>query len=428
MVMSAIAQAAGVREAGQPLHEAVKEHFRNQDPVLLVLDNFEQVAAAAFEITDLLDACPTMKAMVTSRMALRIYGEHEFSVSPLGVPDAAVQLSPGRLLDYPSISLFVQRAAAVKPDFRLNVQNAQAVTELCRRLDGLPLAIELAAARIKVLPPGGMLSRIESRLDLLGGGARDLPERQRTLRRTIDWSHDLLSPAEQRLFRRLAAFVGGFTLEAAEAVCNTQEDLGMDLFEGVASLVDKSLLTQTGSGEGEPRFTMLETIREYGLERLEQSGELEAVRRAHAAYCLVLAEEGMTAMSAPEQEAWLTRCDAESDNFRVAIKCLAAARDAEWGLRLGAALLRFWESREHLSEGRAALRALLEIPCADSSSMHRARALFASGLLADAQLDGASADELTRRSLEIHQQLGDKQGIAAVLKRSCVPSQPARQL
>jgi predicted ATPase/predicted Ser/Thr protein kinase len=416
MVISAIAQAAGIRErAGRTFHELVKEHFQNRGSALLVLDNFEQVAAAASEITELLDACPAVKVMVTSRIVLRVYGEHEFPVSPLPLPDAAVPLSPGRLLDYPSISLFVRRAAAVKPDFRLNVQNAQAVTELCRRLDGLPLAIELAAARVKVLPPGGLLARIESRLDLLTGGARDLPERQRTLRRTIDWSHDLLLPAEQLLFRRLAAFVGGFTLEAAEAACNTQDDLGMDLFEGVASLVDKSLLIQTDSTDGEPRFAMLETIREYGLERLKLGGELEAVRRAHAAYCLVLAEEGLAAMSAPEQETWLARCDAESDNFRAAIEYLVTAKDAEWGLRLGAALLRFWESREQLTEGRAALRALLDITGTDGLSVHRARALFASGLLADAQLDAASADEFTRRSLDIHRQLGDKQGIATVL-------------
>lgn len=416
MVMPAIAQTAGIRErAGWPLHEAVKEHFRNHASMLLVLDNFEQVSSAASEITELLDVCPAMKIMVTSRIVLRIYGEHEFSVSPLPVPDAGVPLSPGRLLDYPSISLFVQRAAAVKPDFRLNVQNVQAVVELCRRLDGLPLAIELAAARIKVLPPGGLLSRIANRLDVLTGGARDLPERQRTLRRTIDWSHDLLSSSEQKVFRRLSVFAGGCTLEAAEAICNTQEDLETDLLETIASLIDKSLLIQTGPADTEPRFTMLETIREYGLERLKQSGEFEAVRRAHAAYCLVLAEEGMAAMNELEQEAWLKQCDAESDNFRIAIEYLVTTQDAEWGVRIGAALLRFWESREYLSEGRAALRALLGISGAEGVSIHRARALFASGLLADAQLDGASADEFTRRSLEMHQELGDKQGIATVL-------------
>src|SRR5262249_17301711 len=273
MVVSAIAQAAGVRDkAGRTLGEAVKEHFRNQFPVLMVLDNFEQVVGAASEITELLDACPSLKVMVTSRIVLRIYGEFEFSVSPLPVPDAAASLSPGRLLDYPSISLFAQRAAAVKPDSRVNVQNARAVVDLCRRLDGLPLAIELAAARVKVLPPGGLVARIESRLDLLTGGARDLPERQRTLRRTIDWSHDLLSPAEQRLFRRLAVFAGGFTLEAAEAVCDAREDLGIDPLEGIGSLLDKSLLRESPAAGGEPRFFLLETIREYALERLAASG------------------------------------------------------------------------------------------------------------------------------------------------------------
>jgi tetratricopeptide (TPR) repeat protein len=199
------------------------------------------------------------------------------------------------------------------------------------------------------------------------------------------------------------------------AVCNTEEDLELDLFEGIASLVDKSLLSQSDVGDGEPRFTMLETIREYGLERLEQSGELDAVRRAQAAYCLVLAEEGMAAMSTPEQESWLARCDAEHDNLRAAIEYLVVAKNAEWGLRLGAALLWFWESREHLTEGRATLRALLGIPAARALNVHQARAMFASGLLADAQLDSVSADEFTRESLEMHRLLEDKHGIATVL-------------
>jgi predicted ATPase len=415
-VIPAIAQAAGIRETpGRSLIAMVQEHFRGPSSALLVLDNFEQVAAAAPEITELVDACPVLKVMVTSRVVLRIYGEHEFSVAPLPVPETDAPLSPARLLDFPSISLFVQRAAAVKPGFQLNVQNANAVVEVCRRLDGLPLAIELAAARVKLLPPAALLARIASRFELLTGGARDLPERQRTLRRAIDWSHDLLATAEQRLFRRLSGFVGGCTLEAAEAVCNTEEDLELDLLEGVASLVDKSLLSQAGPGDGEPRFKMLETIREYGIERLEQSGEQDAVRRAHAAYCLVVAEEGMTAMRAPEQESWLARCDAEHDNLRAAIEYLVTAKNAEWGLRLGAALLWFWESREYLSEGRAALAALLMMPGAEVLSIHRARALFAAGLLADAQLDGVSADELTRQSLAMHRQIEDKQGIATVL-------------
>jgi predicted ATPase len=363
--------------------------------------------------------------MVTSRTVLRVYGEHEFSVPPLPLPESDRPLPPGRLLDFPSIALFVQRATAVKPDFSLTVQNADAIVQICRRLDGLPLAIELAAARVKVLPPASLLARIASRLELLTGGARDLPERQRTLRRAIDWSHDLLTPSEQKLFRRLSIFVGGCTLEAAEAVCDAQEDLGIDLLDAVTSLVDKSLLSQMGSGDGEPRSTMLETIREYGRERLEQSGEVDSTRRAHAAYCLVLAEEGAAEMAPAEREAWLGRCDAEHDNFRAAIEYLLKSANAEWGLRLGSALFWFWEPREHLTEGRRALTALLDIAEANLLTAYRARALYAAGVLADAQLDFDSACELMNLSLEMQRQLGDKQGIATVESALAIVSNKA---
>ena len=422
LVTSAVAQVLGVRESpGRPLIEVLKENLAGAGPVLLVLDNFEQVAAAAPVILDILDACPAVKAMVTSRTVLRVYGEHEFSVPPLSLPEFDLQLSPGRLLDFPSIALFVQRATAVKPDFTLTVQNADAVVQICRRLDGLPLAIELAAARIKVLPPAGLLTRIAGRLELLTGGARDLPERQRTLRRTIDWSHDLLTPPEQKLFRRLSVFVGGCTLEAAEAVCDAQEDLGIDLLDGVASLVDKSLMSQTAAGNAEPRFTMLETIREYGRERLEESGEMDGTRRAHAAYFLVLAEEGAHA-SPVDREAWLSRCDVEHDNFRAAIDYLIRSANAEWGLRLGNALLWFWEPREHLTEGRRAMAALLDIPDPEPVSDQRGRAYFTAGVLADTQLDSASAVELHQRGMAIHRRLGDKNGIAMALSALAIVS------
>jgi len=415
LVVPAIAQALGIRETpGRPLIEVLKEHLASLDRILLVLDNFEQVAAAAPDLSEILDACPAVKALVTSRTVLRVYGEHEFSVPPLPLPETDAPLSPGRLLDFPSIALFVHRAAAVKPDFCLTVQNADAIVQICRRLDGLPLAIELAAARIKVLPPASLLARIASRLELLTGGARDLPERQRTLRRAIDWSHDLLTPAEQKLFRRLSVFVGGCTLEAAEAVCNAGDDLDIDLLDGVTSLVDKSLLSQIGPGDAEPRFTMLETIREYGRERLEQAGDLDTARRAHAAYFLVLAEEGAANMSPAERESWLNRCDAEHDNFRAAIEHLLNSANAAWGLRLGSALFWFWEPREHLTEGRRSLAALLDLPAANLLTTDRAKALYAAGVLADAQLGFEAGCELFSCSLEIHRRLGDREGIATV--------------
>ena len=273
LLVSAIAQALGVREiAGQSLGGLVREHLRGLGTMLLILDNFEQLVAAAPEAAELLDDCPEVKAMVTSRVVLRLYGEQEYSVLPLPLPEAGTKLSPGRLMDFPSIALFVQRAAGVRPEFRLTVENAPAVVEICRRLDGLPLAIELAAARVKVLPPAGLLARIASRLELLRGGANDLPERQRTLRGTMDWSYDLLTPSERRLFRRLAIFVGGCTLEAAEAICNVGEDLEVEVLDAVTSLVDKSLLTQSGPEDEEARFTMLETLRSTGWSAWRRPG------------------------------------------------------------------------------------------------------------------------------------------------------------
>lgn len=415
LVVPAVAQTLGIREhPGRSLIEVVKEQLATSGWMLLVLDNFEQVAAAAPDVSAILDACPAVKAMVTSRAALRVYGEYEFSVSPLPVPEAGAQLSPGRLLDFPSVALFVQRATSVKPDFSLNVQNAEAIVQICRRLDGLPLAIELAAARVKVLPAATLLARLASSLNVLTDGARDLPERQRTLRRTIDWSHDLLTPSEQKLFRRLSVFVGGCTLEAAEAVCDADQDLGADLLDAITSLVDKSLLSQTGPGDAEPRFIMLETIREYGRERLQQSGEVESVKRAHAAYCLVLAEESAADLTPAEREAWFDRCDAEHDNFRAAIEYLIESASSEWGLRLGSTMFWFWESREHLTEGRRSLAALLAMPEANPVSPYRARALYAAGVLADAQLDFDSARQLMIRSLEMQRQLANTEGLATV--------------
>ena len=281
---------------------------------------------------------------------------------PLALPDSPSTPPLEVLSQYPAIALFVQRAVAAKPDFELNAENARAVTEICARLDGLPLAIELAAARVKVLSPSSMRTRLASRLQLLTGGARDLPQRQQTLRATMDWSYDLLSPAEQKLFRRLAVFVGGCNLEGVEAVCDTQGDLDLDLLDGTASMVDKSLLQQIEQANGESRFVMLETIREYALEKLKASSEEASTKRAHAAYCLVLAEEEATEKVGAEDTEWLERFALEHDNFRAALEWLTETGDADWGLRLGAALFRFWEAREYITEGRDRLGKLLKLP------------------------------------------------------------------
>jgi predicted ATPase len=320
----------------------------------------------------------------------------------------------------PAVALFVQRAVAAKPDFELNRENAPAVAEICARLDGLPLAIELAAARVKVLSPSSMLTRLASRLQLLTGGARDLPQRQQTLRAAIDWGYDLLSAAEQKLFRRLSVFVGGCNLEGVEAVCDTKGDLDVDLLDGMASMVDKSLVQQVEQGKGESRFVMLETLREYALEKLGVSGEAALTKRAHAAYYLVLAEENATESSNAEGAGWLERFAFEHDNFRAGLEWLTETGNAEWGLRLGTALFRFWEVREYLAEGRDRLGRLLKLTGAAAPSKLRMRALFAAGVLAGEQGDYASADALINESQDIAQAVGDKTGVAVSLNALAV--------
>ncbi|MFZ0523533.1 MAG: protein kinase [Candidatus Acidiferrales bacterium] len=423
LMAAAIVQTMGIRETGgQTPLEILKKYLqeRSQAPMLLVLDNFEHVMAAAPLVAELLATGPQLKILVTSRAALHVYGEHEFPVPPLALPEAHTMPSPEALGRFPAVALFVQRAAAVKPDFELNRENATAVVEICARLDGLPLAIELAAARVKVLSPAALRARLASRLQLLTGGARDLPQRQQTLRGAIDWSYDLLSAAEQKLFRRLAVFVGGCTLEGVEAVCDTKGDLDLDLLDGTESLVDKSLLQRVEQANGESRFVMLETIREYALEKLEASGEDRLTRRAHAAYCLVLAEEEATEQSGAERAAWVERFALEHDNFRAALGWLIETGDAEWGLRLGTALFRFWEGREYFAEGRDSLEKLLKIPAAAAPSRARGRALFSAGVLASEQGDYAAADILMGGGLEVARKLEDKQGVAVSLNAMAV--------
>jgi predicted ATPase len=389
-------------------------------PVLFLFDNFEHLVLAAPLVADLLAMAPNLKILVTSRAALHVYGEHEFPVPPLGLPDSRSMPPVDVLSHYPAVALFLQRAIAAKPDFELNRENASAVAEICARLDGLPLAIELAAARLKILSPSALLTRLASRLQLLTGGSRDLPQRQQTLRGAIDWSYDLLIPAEQKLFRRLSVFVGGCTLEGVEAVCDTKADLNLDLLDGMASMVDKSLLQQFGQPNGESRFVMLETLREYAREKLAAGSEDASTKRAHAAYCLVLAEEECTEQNIPETSQWADRFALEHDNFRAALEWLTETGDAEWGLRLGSALFRFWEMHEYFTEGRDRLGKLLNLPGAASPTNSRARALFAAGVLAGGQGDYASADVLVGESLDITRQLGDQQGVAVSLNALAV--------
>ncbi len=423
LIVSVIVQTLGIREAGglSPL-EILKKNLQDslRAPMLFLLDNFEHLIQAAPIVAELLAMGPNIKILVTSRAPLHVYGEHEFPVPALAVPDLQSMPPVDTVSRFSAIALFVQRAVAAKPDFELDPQNASAIIEICARLDGLPLAIELAAARVKVLSLSAMRTRLASRLQLLTGGSRDLPQRQQTLRGAFDWSYDLLSAAEQKLFRRLSVFVGGCTLEGVEAVCDTKGDLDLDLLDGMASMVDKSLMQQVEQANGESRFVMLETIREYAREKLEASSEEAPTKRAHAAYCLVLAEEEVTEQSGTEGAEWLERFALEHDNFRAGLEWLTETGDAEWGLRLGAALFRFWERREYLAEGRDRLGKLLKLAGAAAPTKARARALFSAGVLAGEQGDYPSADALISESLGIAHQLQDKQGVAVSLNALAV--------
>jgi predicted ATPase len=420
LIASTIAQALGVRETvNQSSQESLKQYVSGLDqPMLLLLDNFEHLVSGAAVVTQLLTTGPKLKVAVTSQAPLHVYGEHEFPVPPLALPDLK-SVPPLEVLSrLPAVALFVERAQAVKREFALARDNSAAVAAICARLDGLPLAIELAAARIKLLSPAAMLARLESRLSLLTGGARDLPTRQQTLRSTVDWSYGLLNASEQTLFRRLSVFAGGCTLEAAEAVCDTKADLGLDILDGMASMVDKSLAQQVEQVDTETRFLMLSTIREYALERLAGSDDEAATRRAHAAYYLVLAEEGAEDMAAHPE--WLDRFEVEHDNLHLALDYLIKTGDAEWGLRLGAALFRFWETREHLTEGRDAIARLLALEGTAARPKLRARLLFAAAVLAGEQGDYNSAQQMLEDSLETCLELNDNRGVAVALNALAV--------
>jgi predicted ATPase/DNA-binding CsgD family transcriptional regulator/Tfp pilus assembly protein PilF len=351
LLVATVAQALGLREAGSESWVERLTGFLRGRVQLLVLDNFEQIIEAAPVVGDLLTACPRLRILVTSREALRLTGERDFPLSPLelpGVGDASIEA----IARTGAVALFVQRAQASNPGFRLTPDVAPVVADICRRLDGLPLAIELAAARTKVLSPRALLARLDQRLVLLTGGARDQPARLRTMRDAIAWSYELLSDDERAVFRRLAVFAGGFTLEAAEAVGGQRANL-LSPFEQVASLVEKSLLRPMEDGEAtEPRFTMLETIREFGVELLDDAGELEDARRRHARWVIAFAERVEPALVGPQQEEWLDRLEAERDNIRAALAWAIAAGDAEAAQRLVGACWRFWVTRGYLTEGK----------------------------------------------------------------------------
>jgi predicted ATPase/class 3 adenylate cyclase len=416
LLPTAVAEALGVRdEAGRGAADALRDHLRPR-ALLLLLDNFEHLLDAGPLVAELLGAAPRLTVLATSRAPLRLAGEREFPVPPLPLPEPERATDPAALIRYDSVALFVRRATAVAPGFRLTGEDGPAVAELCRRLDGLPLAIELAAARVKLLPPPALLARLRDRFGLLSGGARDAPARHQTLRRAIDWSFALLSPAERALFERLAVFAGGFTLEAAEAVCAAPGDPPLPVLDGMAALLDQSLLDRVAGAGGGPRFRLLESIREYALERLEASGAGAALRRAHAAYYLALAERAEPRLWGASESDWLDLLAADEDNLRAALGWAIESGEAEPGLRLGGALWRYWWKRERLGEGRAWLARLLALPdAARAPAPLRARVLNWASVLARYQGDLEEAAALLEDTLRLQRELGDASGVAWAL-------------
>jgi predicted ATPase/DNA-binding CsgD family transcriptional regulator len=412
LVASTIAQPLGLRNAGdRPVLDGLLDYLRGRS-LLLILDNFEQLLAAGPLVVDLLAASPGLKVLVTSRAALRVRGEHELLVPPLALPELHRLPASDTLVHNPSVALFVERARAVRDTFGLTDENARTVAEIAVRLDGLPLAIELAAARLRLFSPRELLTRLDHRLPLLTGGARDVPARQRTLRDAIGWSYDLLDEARQRLLRRLAIFVGGFTLDAAEEICVDGIESEVDVLDGVTSLVDMSLLRHEAGADDESRLVMLETIREYGLERLEASGEAAELRQRHAAYFLGLAESADATPWGAGERSWLNRLEREHDNVRVALAWRPeGAGGGDVVARLAAAMSWFWYLRGHFTEGQRWIQGVLATHATDPGSV-RALLLSFLGLL-ELQLVGhRHAEERFHESLALYQQLGDQHGAA----------------
>jgi predicted ATPase/class 3 adenylate cyclase/Tfp pilus assembly protein PilF len=418
LVAPAIAEALGLREVpDEPALETLRAYLRPKH-LLLVLDNFEHVIDAAPVVADLLTNCPALQILVTSRAPLRIAGEHELPVPPLSLPDANDGLQLEEILASEAVRLFVDRARVVRRDFVVTERNARTIASICRRLDGLPLAIELAAARVRLLSPEAILSRLDSRLTLLTGGGRDRPERQQTLRAAIAWSHDLLAEDEQVLLRRLAVFIGGWSLDEAEAIVNAVDAPEISVIDGLTSLSDNSLIGQTDSvgvdDVIEPRFFMLQTIREFALEQLAASGERDAVKTAHAEHFLSLTVEAEPHLIGSDAVPWLDRLESEHGNLRASLAWFAERGERVSAVRLAGALWRFWWVRGHIGEGREQLERALGIEGAmDAAS--EAMALDGAGVLAETQGDYARSAALHEKALALSRENRDSAGIARAL-------------
>lgn len=417
LVLPTVARVLGLTEHGGQSIETTLLSYLHGKNLLLLLDNFEHLLDAAVEVAGLLAACASFRILVTSRASLRLRGEHVYSVPPLRLPDnrAGGHIGPAAveaLADVAAIRLFVERAKAAKPTFALTPMNAWAVAQICTHLDGLPLAIELAAARSSILSPQALLVRLTHPLRVLTGGARDLPERQRTLRNTVAWSYNLLPPAEQRLFQRLGIFRSGSELEAIEAICS--DDLPIAPLEGVSSLVENHLVV-ADDDEDTTRFALLETVREYAFERLEEQGEVDAVKRHHLSYYLALAEASGPGIRGPEGGAWAGRIEHELDNLRSALIWSRESGDIESSLRLGAALFSFWQGRGYRREGRAWLEGALALTSPSDCTRARAEALAAAGGLGILLGDHLRARQQLEESVAIWREIGDAFGLAFAL-------------
>jgi len=422
VIPSVIAQSLGVQLRGNrmPL-DAVNAHLRDRK-VLLVLDNFEQLLPDAAGLpASLLQASPKLKVIVSSRAALRSYGEQEFPVEPLTLPDPKTSPSLEMLSQFEAVKLFLERALAAKPDFHATNENAPAIAGICERVDGLPLAIELAAARIKLFSPQALYARLEKSLDALGSGARDLPGRQQTLAGAIAWSYELLDPALQRLAARFSVFARGAGLEQAEAVCGPADEAGADVLSGLDELADQSLLRRMPDFD-EPRLIMLQTIREFAGDRLDQSGEADLIRDRHASAFTALAEEAEGRLFGDERKAQLDRLELDLDNFRAALDwCIAKGR-TERALRLGAAMWRFWQMRGHLREARARLETVLALPDGDKFPAARRQALEAAGGIAYWQADMDAAQIWYDECLILTRATSDKRALANAIYNDAFPS------
>ena len=415
LLASTIGESVGVREvAGQTLLHTLKDALRSQS-VLLILDNFEHVIEHARELGELLSGCPSLKMLVTSREVLHLSGEHILVVPAMAIPDPQVTLSTEQLAQFDGVQLFIERARAAKPNFALTPQNGRVIAEICARLDGLPLAIELAAARVKLLPPEALLERLsltyDQRQTLLTGGASDLPIRHQALHSAIDWSFSLLRPSEQRLFSHLAVFSGGFSLEAAEALCSSDPELANGVLDGIASLIDKSLLNQEEEEIREPRYRMLDTIREYALAQLQATGELDQAQRCLAEHLVVVAERAEPELTGPEQASWLDGLEREHDNIRGALQWCSESGAANLALRLAGALWRFWSTRGYVGEGLRWLEAAISSSDAPDPLV-LAKALNGAANLAREQGDYDRALRLHEESLALARDHGDARAMA----------------